>query len=184
MLTAQTCSANPCSVSPPTNGTQGTCSSVLASGGSCQFSCNSGYTLVGTATTCSAGVLSAQSCHAFQNQTIKFGTLSNQPFGSSPFTVSATASSGLPVAFSSLTTSVCTVAGATVTLAAPGTCMIGANQAGNSTYAAAPQVAQSFIVTAISGGTNPTDGPLPLWAFVALGAGLVGIASRRFNKAA
>lgn len=34
------------------------------------------------------------------------------------------------------------------------------------------------------GGGSATDGPLPLWALGALGAGVVGIASRRFKRAA
>ncbi len=44
------------------------------------------------------------------SQTITFGALGNQVLGAAPFTVSATASSGLPVSFSSLTNAVCTVA--------------------------------------------------------------------------
>ena len=79
-------------------------------------------------------------------QTITFGALSNQVYGAAPLTVSATSSSGLTVTFTSTTTPVCTVAGTTVTLVTPGTCTINANQAGNTTYSAAPVVAQSFTV--------------------------------------
>ena len=79
-------------------------------------------------------------------QTIAFGPLSNQVFGAAPFAVSATASSGLPVSFSSLTTGVCTVSGNTVTLVAVGTCTIQATQGGNTNYAAATSVNQSFQV--------------------------------------
>ncbi|TMH06184.1 MAG: hypothetical protein E6H67_06865 [Betaproteobacteria bacterium] len=82
-----------------------------------------------------------------QSQTITFGALSNQTFGAAPFTVSATASSGLLVNFASLTTPVCMVGGSTVTLVSAGTCIIQASQAGNATYAAAPNVNQSFSVT-------------------------------------
>src|SRR5450755_1755592 len=42
-------------------------------------------------------------------QTIIFGVLSNQVLGAAPFAVSATSSSGLPVSFASLTSTVCTV---------------------------------------------------------------------------
>jgi putative cell wall-binding protein len=71
--------------------------------------------------------------------------------GTVPLT--ATASSGLTVAFTSATTPVCTVTGSTVTLVAPGTCTIDANQAGNSNFSAAALVAQSFAVTgAVSSG--------------------------------
>src|SRR5207247_1367391 len=84
------------------------------------------------------------------SQSITFGALANQLFGSAPFTVSATASSGLPVSFNSQTTSVCTVSGSTVTLVAVGTCTIRATQAGNTNYAAATPVNQSFQVTKAS----------------------------------
>jgi hypothetical protein len=81
------------------------------------------------------------------SQTITFGALSNEPMGTTPFTVSATASSGLSVSFNSQTTAVCTVTGSTVTLVSVGTCTIQATQAGNTNYAAATPVNQSFQVT-------------------------------------
>jgi hypothetical protein len=80
-------------------------------------------------------------------QTITFGALSNSLLGAMPFTVSATASSGLAVSFSSMTPSVCTVSGATVTLASAGTCSIVASQTGNAFYTAATPVSQSFMVS-------------------------------------
>ena len=80
-------------------------------------------------------------------QTISFGALANQPFGTAPFPVSATASSGLAVSFAATTPAVCTVSGATVTLVSGGTCTIQATQAGNGNYAAATPVSQSFQVT-------------------------------------
>jgi sugar lactone lactonase YvrE len=80
------------------------------------------------------------------SQTISFGALANQALGTAPFTVSATASSGLPVSFSSQTTSVCTVSGSQVTMVAVGTCTIQATQAGSATYAAATPVNRSFQV--------------------------------------
>jgi len=55
-------------------------------------------------------------------------------------TLRATASSGLTVAFGSDTPAVCTVAGSTVTYLAVGTCTVTADQAGDATYNAAPQV--------------------------------------------
>ena len=42
---------------------------------------------------------------------------------------------------------VCTLSGSTVTYAAAGTCVIDANQAGNATYSAAPQVQRTITVT-------------------------------------
>jgi hypothetical protein len=83
-------------------------------------------------------------------QTITFGPLANQVFGTPPFTVSATASSQLPVTFSSTTAPVCTVAGATVTLVGTGSCTIQATQPGNSNFGAALPVNQSFSVTQAS----------------------------------
>jgi RHS repeat-associated protein len=83
---------------------------------------------------------------ALLGQTITFGALAGQTYGVAPFTIGATASSGLPVSFASLTTAVCTVSGNTVTIVAAGTCTIQASQAGNATYAAAPNVNQSFSV--------------------------------------
>jgi hypothetical protein len=80
------------------------------------------------------------------SQTITFGTLPNQALGTPPFTVSATASSGLAVSFASTTSAVCTVSGATVTLAAAGTCTIQATQTGNANWLAATPVSQSFQV--------------------------------------
>ena len=65
-------------------------------------------------------------------------------------TVSATGgASGQPVTFASQTTGVCTSGGtngATITGVHTGTCTIAANQAGDATYAAAPQVTQGFAV--------------------------------------
>ncbi|MGA3029070.1 MAG: SBBP repeat-containing protein, partial [Bryobacteraceae bacterium] len=82
------------------------------------------------------------------NQTITFGVLANRTYGTAPFAVSATASSGLPVSFNSQTTSVCTVSGSQVTLVAVGICTIQATQAGNAGYAPAWPVNQTFHVVA------------------------------------
>lgn len=59
----------------------------------------------------------------------------------------ATSSAGLPIAYSSLTAGVCTVSGTTVTVVAgPGTCTIAANQPGNASTPAAPQVTQDVQI--------------------------------------
>ena len=80
-------------------------------------------------------------------QTISFSTLANKVLAQSPVTLSATASSGLPVTFSTTTPTVCTVSGTTLTLLTTGTCTVDANQAGNANYSPAPQVQQSFTVS-------------------------------------
>ncbi|MGA1437029.1 MAG: fibronectin type III domain-containing protein, partial [Ilumatobacteraceae bacterium] len=79
-------------------------------------------------------------------QTITFGALSTRSTNDAPFTVSATASSGLSVSFSSVDVTKCTVSGTTVTIVAAGTCTIQASQSGDATYAAAPTVSQSFSI--------------------------------------
>jgi hypothetical protein len=78
-------------------------------------------------------------------QTITF----NPPDGAAvgqPVTLSASASSGLPVTYRTDNSSECTVSGPTVTLAKPGTCTITASQAGNDKYEAAPDLPRSFPV--------------------------------------
>ena len=80
------------------------------------------------------------------DQTITFAALPDKTLGDPDFAVSATASSGLPVSFSSLTTGVCTVTVATVHLVSTGTCTIRASQAGDSNYNAATPVDRSFMV--------------------------------------
>jgi hypothetical protein len=82
-----------------------------------------------------------------QVQSISFPLIANQTLGNAPFAVSATASSGLTVAFNSTTPVVCSVSGNTVTLLAIGTCSVVANQAGDATFATASQVTRSFSVT-------------------------------------
>jgi hypothetical protein len=79
-------------------------------------------------------------------QTINFTAPSDAALSDSPVTVSAAATSGLVVAFTSETLTVCTVAGNQVTLLTSGTCTITADQAGDATYAPAPPVTRSFQV--------------------------------------
>jgi hypothetical protein len=78
------------------------------------------------------------------SQTIDFAPLPPRTFGDPNFAVSASASSGLPVAFSA--TGACSVSGATVHLSGAGSCTITASQPGDPTYAAAPDVSQTFSV--------------------------------------
>jgi hypothetical protein len=93
------------------------------------------------------------------NQTITFATLANKTLGSADFTVSASASSGLTVAFSSMTPSVCTMpAAATVHILTVGLCTIRASQAGNGNYNPASNVDQSFNINFIFNGFfQPVD---------------------------
>ncbi|MHB1537803.1 MAG: hypothetical protein ACYCYN_04730 [Solirubrobacteraceae bacterium] len=81
-------------------------------------------------------------------QSIDFPTLGAHVLGEADFAVSASASSGLPVAFASLTSGVCTVAGADVHLVAVGTCTISASQPGSADYQPALEVQRSFTISA------------------------------------
>ncbi len=80
------------------------------------------------------------------SQVITFGALSSPPFGVSPFTLSATASSGLTVTYTSSNLAVATVSGNTLTVVGVGTSVITANQAGNSEFNAAAAVPQTLNV--------------------------------------
>jgi hypothetical protein len=80
-------------------------------------------------------------------QTITFAAPAAQAFGTAPFSIGATASSGLAVAFNPTTPAVCSISASTVTLLATGTCSITASQGGNAAYAIANPVTQSFVVT-------------------------------------
>ncbi len=84
---------------------------------------------------------------AIQAQSITFGNPGTQTVGST-VNLSASATSGLPVSFSSLTPSVCSIVGNVASLAAPGSCSIAADQAGNNAFSAASRVTQSFQVNA------------------------------------
>lgn len=81
------------------------------------------------------------------SQTIVFGPLSNKTYGDPAFTLSATASSGLPVSFR-VVSGPATVSGNTLTLTGAGTITVEASQAGNGIYSSAPAVSQSFTVAA------------------------------------
>jgi hypothetical protein len=66
--------------------------------------------------------------------------------------------SGNPVVFTSATPGVCHVSESTVTYIATGTCVIDANQAGNDTYADAPQVPRTIVVTMKPPNNSPRGG--------------------------
>jgi Bacterial Ig-like domain (group 3)/MBG domain (YGX type)/Beta-propeller repeat len=112
-------------------------------------------------------------------QTITFNPLPNQTLGAAPFTLTATASSGLAVSYTSTTTAACTVSGATVTLVATGTCIIQAKQLGNNLYAAATPVSQSFTVLAASNNSF-TITPIP--AAETINRGVLGIFILQLNS--
>jgi hypothetical protein len=86
-----------------------------------------------------------------KKQTITFPAITSKKVTAKSFTLSATASSKLAVAYTSKTTKICTVTGKIVKLLKVGTCTITASQAGGTTggskYNAAMPVTKSFTIT-------------------------------------
>jgi len=93
------------------------------------------------------------------SQTINFNQPADTALTAGPVTLTATATSGLSVAFASNTSSVCTVSGSSATLVAVGQCSITASQSGNASYNPATAVTKTFNVTQ---GTRIT--PTITWA--------------------
>lgn len=79
-------------------------------------------------------------------QTITFNELATKTFENSAFDLTALASSGLPITFSSSNNSVATVSGNTVTITGAGSTTITASQPGNATYASATNVSRTLTV--------------------------------------
>jgi hypothetical protein len=113
-----------------------------------------------------------QSVNVKTNQTIQFTSSAptNAVIGGT-YTPTATATSGLPVTLtiSAASSSICSINAGLVTFNAAGTCVIRANQPGNASFHAAPQVQQSVVVhlphTDIHltmGGTAPAGSPFTL----------------------
>lgn len=67
-------------------------------------------------------------------QTLNFSPIQPKTFGADPFKVTATASSGLPITFTSERKTVASVSGNTVVIHAAGTAVIRASQPGNANY--------------------------------------------------
>lgn len=81
------------------------------------------------------------------DQSITFAALPNKYVSDASYSLTATASSGLPVSFSSPDTGVLTITGSNVTLVGIGTATITASQAGDGNYNAATSVDRSQVVT-------------------------------------
>jgi len=84
--------------------------------------------------------------HVKTPQSIDFADLSAVTYGASTFTLSASATSGLPVSFSSSNPEVATVAGTTVTITGAGETSITASQAGDLDWLPAADVARTLVV--------------------------------------
>ena len=129
--------------------------SLNLSGGTINFGTNGQISGTCTSSNCSGDTSACTggtgSCAAPKsNQTITFGAQTSprtySTGGTFAISPTATASSGLAVTYSSTTTGVCTVSGTTVTMVTAGTCTIAADQAGNTSYNAAPQVTRSVTI--------------------------------------
>ncbi|MDP2138299.1 MAG: MBG domain-containing protein, partial [Candidatus Didemnitutus sp.] len=79
-------------------------------------------------------------------QTITFAALADRAYTSTPFSLSASAGSGLPVTFSILS-GPALLSGSSLTLTGTGTVTVRAAQSGDATYSAAVNVDRSFVVS-------------------------------------
>jgi YVTN family beta-propeller protein len=80
-----------------------------------------------------------------QSQTISFPNPGTQTYGVAPFALTATASSGLPVSYT-VVSSPATVSGSTLTITGVGSVTVQATQAGNNAWLAATPVSVTFTV--------------------------------------
>ncbi|SNT28336.1 Por secretion system C-terminal sorting domain-containing protein [Ekhidna lutea] len=82
-----------------------------------------------------------------KSQSITFGTLSDKLYSESEFSLTASASSGLEIAYSSSNTEIATISGNTVQIVGVGETIITASQPGDETYSAAEDVQQTLTIS-------------------------------------
>ena len=134
-----------------TSGTGGATVSLIAPG-----TCTLLASVPGSANFSSATL--SQSFSVLGAQTIAFGAISPQIAGTAAFALSASANSGLPVAFVSNSTGVCTLSGSMLTPVAAGTCSITASQPGdNALWGPAAPVTVTFTVDTTFGDVSLAD---------------------------
>ena len=92
------------------------------------------------------GIPDLSDANSMINQSITFNALTSKTYGDSSFSLTGSASSGLPLSYSSSNTSVATVSGSVVTVVGVGSTTITASQIGNSSYNAATSVSQTLTV--------------------------------------
>jgi sugar lactone lactonase YvrE len=99
---------------------------------------------------CSGNTLTASTAATLTmlkaDQTITFPPLADRPFGSGPVTLSASASSALPVSFS-LVTGDATLEGTALNFIAPGSITVRATQAGDEEFSQAVPIDCAFTIT-------------------------------------
>ncbi|MFK8061148.1 MAG: T9SS type A sorting domain-containing protein, partial [Polaribacter sp.] len=84
------------------------------------------------------------------NQTITFGALASKNFGDANFNLTATATSGLAVNYTSSDTNIATISGNSVTIVGAGSTNITASQVGNANYNATSNVIQTLTINGVS----------------------------------
>jgi uncharacterized repeat protein (TIGR01451 family) len=169
-LTVSFASATPsiCSVSNTTVSltTAGTCTITATQAGNAQYS--------------AAAPVSQSFTVNLTDQTITFPSLASPVvYGSGPYALGATASSGLSVSYS--VTGPATLAGATLSITGAGSVVVAASQAGNTTYSAATPVAQTIKVNQATSATvlsaasaTPSQGQADLLTATVTGGGQLG----------
>ena len=132
---------------------------TLLAAGTCSLSANqSGNTTYNAAATVTNTFTVAPSSGAMPaSQTITFDLPGPLTVGATA-SLTASASSGLAVAFASTTQSVCTVAGNVLTTVTAGNCTVTANQSGDASFAAAPMVTRTVNVASPAGVTSALNG--------------------------
>jgi titin len=83
-------------------------------------------------------------------QSITFETMTAQTFSAGSKVLVASASSGLPVTFTSNDTTICTVSNGVAYFVKIGNCSITASQAGDTRYSAATSVTEEFVINAVA----------------------------------
>jgi sugar lactone lactonase YvrE len=100
------------------------------------------------------------------DQTVSFTSTapSAAQAGSGSYSPTASATSGLAVtvAVDASATTICSITGGVVAFLNAGTCVLNADQAGDSHYNAAPRAQQSFAVAAVSSNPSPSPSPPPV----------------------
>ncbi len=89
------------------------------------------------------------------SQTISFPAIASRVYGSAPFAVTATATSGLPVTIA-VQSGPATITGGAVTVTGAGGVVLVATQPGNADYSAAAPITESFQVTPATSATTLT----------------------------
>lgn len=83
-----------------------------------------------------------------QSQSITFPTIATKTIGDAPFTLTASASSNLPVSYSTTSSNI-TIANTQVTMLTAGQATIKAIQSGNTVFSSAAEVSQTFCINPV-----------------------------------